>query len=93
MCHVPTLKAELCATVALDSFYATSLIGSLSTEFTFGIGTPLDIFVLIGQRLNQPLPILLPILFELIQELAKYRMAHFEVAALLHAICVDTFPS
>lgn len=52
MCHVPTLKAEFCATVALNSLYVASRIGFLSTELTFRIGTPLDIFVMIGKRLD-----------------------------------------
>ena len=57
MVHIAALEAESVPAVALDLFQDTRMVLSFGTKLALHVGTPLDVFVLIRQRLRQPLPI------------------------------------
>ena len=76
----PALEAELNAAIALDFLQELGMLDALARQFARDIGAPLDGGVLVGERLDQPLPILVAILLVSVEEPLKDRVSDFDIA-------------
>ena len=80
MCIEPALEAELDATIALDFLQEIRMLYTLARQFAGDIGAPLDGRVLVGERFDQPLPILVAIQLDSIEEPLKDRVSDLDIA-------------
>ena len=56
------------------------MIDTLAGQFTLDIRAPLDGGVLVGERLDQPLPILIAVLLVPVEEPLEDRVSDFDIA-------------
>ena len=61
-------EAKLGATRTLDLHKYLTGVGPFATEFTLVVGAPSDFGIFIGEGLDQPLPVLVSILFDRVKE-------------------------